>query len=402
MKEPIVKPTLSVLLIAASALTATAQTVVVGSQPVIAKLARNSPAPYTLVDVTHPATADGTLTSLSVRWSVRSCTSAFKVKFLRPADPFSLTTFTVVAERGPFTAIPGVNQIALTPAVDVRQADLLAITSLLSYTACGSPTAALDPSSAILQLPGDVGGGTFSMNGTYRRGQALAARATENPEVLEGVITAAGSLQGAFGSLFRTSLQIVSPGGTSAGKLVFHPSGVPASPGDQVFPYTVSGATATSYADIVGQLGKSGLGTIDVISTSGAPPLVTARVYTDNGPSGTAGFTEDLITPVDALHAGDFAILLTPADLTNYRMNVGVRTLGAPATVNVQYGFRSQANQDFPANTFQQYSLASFGDPSPLPGEAIYLFVLSGDVIIYASTTDNRTNDSSIRFARRE
>jgi hypothetical protein len=83
-------------------------------------------------------------------------------------------------------------------------------------------------------------------------------------------------------------------------------------------------------------------------------------------------------------------------------MNIGVRTFDSPATVNVQYGFRTQSNKDFPANTFQQYTLAQFGDTSPVLNEQIFLSVVSGDVVIYASTTDNKTNDSSVRFARRE
>jgi hypothetical protein len=108
-----------------------------------------------------------------------------------------------------------------------------------------------------------------------------------------------------------------------------------------------------------------------------------------------------MITPRDALHFGDTGVLLTPPDLTKFRVNIGVRTFSSPATINVQYGFRSQSNMDFPANTFRQYSLAEFGDASPLANEQIILSVVSGDAIVYLSTTDNQTNDSSVRFARR-
>jgi hypothetical protein len=148
-------------------------------------------------------------------------------------------------------------------------------------------------------------------------GRRPAVRATQTHEFLEGVITAAGSLQGAFGAFFRTALQIACPGGgTCTGRLVFHPAGVAASPSDQSLPYAVSGSTATAYNDVVETFGKSGLGTIDVISNNGFPPLVTARVYNDT-PNGTSGFTEDLITPGETLHTGDSAILITPANLDN-------------------------------------------------------------------------------------
>jgi hypothetical protein len=42
-------------------------------------------------------------------------------------------------------------------------------------------------------------------HGSYLRDESLAVRATDTTEVLEGVITVAGSLQGGFGSYFRTS-----------------------------------------------------------------------------------------------------------------------------------------------------------------------------------------------------
>lgn len=389
------------LLLACLTLPASAQSVVVGTQLLGGTISRSNTPPYTLIDLSHPANADGTVTSASVKWIARSCTGAFKLKFLRPSDPMALTTFTLIAERGPFTAQAGRNLLPVSPPVDVKAGDLIAVTALVSFAACGSPAAIQDTESVVMRIAGDLQSGAFS--GTYERGEALAARATDSAEVLEGVIAAAGSLQGNFGSFFRTSLQIASPGGgTSTGKIVFHPAGAPASPTDQAYPYTVSSGNATSYTDIIQTMGQSGLGTIDVISTNGFPPLVTARIYNDAGANGTSGFTEDLITPAAALHAGDLAVLLTPSDLTNFRANIGVRTLSSATTVNVQYGFRSQGNKDFPANTFQQFSLAGFGDSTPVPDEQIFFFVVSGDAIIYLSTTDNRTNDSSVRFARRE
>jgi hypothetical protein len=386
-----------VLVLLTSALPA--QNVVVGTQSLGGTIAQSATPPFTMIDLSHPATADGTVASASVRWSAGSCTAAFKLKFLRPANPSSLTTFTLVAERGPFNAVAGRNQIVLVPPVDIHAGDLIAVTSLGTFATCGSPATIIDSGAALMRISGDVSTGSF--NGFYSRDRSLGARATDTTEVLEGVVTAAGSLAGNFGSFFRTSVQIASPGGgTSTGTLVFHPAGVAASPNDQAFPYTATSGNAISFTDIVQQMGKSGLGTIDVISNNGFPPIVTARVYNDT-PNGTSGFTEEMIAPRDALHFGDTGVLLTPPDLTKFRVNIGVRTFSSPATINVQYGFRSQSNMDFPANTFRQYSLAEFGDASPLANEQIILSVQSGDAIVYLSTTDNQTNDSSVRFARR-
>jgi hypothetical protein len=376
-----------------------AQNVVVGTQSLGGTIAQSATPPYTMIDLSHPATADGSVTSASVRWGGTSCTAAFKLKFLRPANAATLTTFTLVAERGPFNAVGGRNQLVLTPPVDVHAGDLIAVTSLVTFAACGSPVGIVDPGAAYMRMSGDVSTGSF--NGSYSRDWSLGARATDTTEVLEGVLTAAGSGAGNFGSFFRTTVQVASPGGgTSTGTLVFHPAGAAASPNDQAIPYTATSGNAISFTDIVQQMGKSGLGTIDVISNNGFPPLVTARIYNDT-PTGTSGFTEEMITPREALHFGDTGVLLTPPDLTKFRVNIGVRTFSSPTTINVQYGFRSQSNKDFPANTFRQYSLAEFGDTAPLENEQIILFVSSGSAIVYMSTTDNQTNDSSVRFARR-
>lgn len=391
------------LLLSFLALPAAAQSVTVGSQSMAGSIAYSFNPPYTLIDLSHPATADGTLNFASVLWTgtATGCAGAFKVKFLHPSSAVTIGTFTLVAERGPFTAQPGRNQVALTPPVTVAKGDLIAVTALVGHAACGSPASWSESNAASSDLAGDVSSGSF--NGAfYFRDTALAARATDTQQVLEGVVTAAGSLQGNFGSFFRTALQIACPGGgTCTGQLVFHPAGVPASPSDQALPYTVSSAAGAAYADVVQYMGKSGLGTLDVISNNGFPPLVTARVYNDQGASGTSGFTEEMIRTTDVLHPGDIGILLTPSDLTNYRVNIGVRTLSADATVAVQYGFHGQSSKDFPANEFQQFSLAGFGDTAPVPNEQIFFFVQSGDVVIYQSITDNKTNDSAVEFARR-
>ena len=138
-----------------------------------------------------------------------------------------------------------------------------------------------------------------------------------------------------------------------------------------------------------------------VVSNDGFPPLVTARVYNDQGANGTSGFTEEMIRPSDVLHSGDVAVLMTPADLTRFRANIGIRTLSSDVSIDVQYGQRTSNERQFSANTFQQFSLTDFGDTTPVENEQIYLFV-TGDVVIYESVTDNKTNDSSIAFARRQ
>jgi len=57
----------------------------------------------------------------------------------------------------------------------------------------------------------------------------------------------------------------------------------------------------------------------------------------------------------------------------------------------------------YAANYFEQPSLSQFlNGATPVANGVITVTVRSGSAIVYASTTDNRTNDSSIRFAQRE
>jgi hypothetical protein len=391
----------ALLLVLTISLPAFAQTVRVGAQRVNGNGTRAATPPYTLVDLSHPASADGNIINASVRWSGTGCTNAYKIKILRPDGANALNSYTLVGERGGFTAQPGTYNAPISPALAIKKGDLIALTVLVSPATCGSPAWAADPQSVTMLLTGDVTTGTF--NGVYARGQVTLVRATDSSNVLEGVIPAVGSLAGGSGSFFRTSLQIANPtANTESGTLVYHPAGVPASASDQIFPYTLAPGATVSYADFVNFIGKSGLGTLDVISSIGAPPLVTARVYNDSGAAGTAGFTEDLIPVDDALHTSDVATILTPSDPANFRVNVGIRTLAQPATITFTFGTRGSVTQNFTANTFVQPTLQSLSGLTPVADELITVNVVIGDAVIYASTTDNRTNDSSIRFARRE
>src|SRR5205814_447396 len=162
-----------------------------------------------------------------------------------------------------------------------------------------------------------------------------------------------------------------------------------------------------SYPDIAASFGQSGIGSIDVITT-GVPPLVTARIFNDLGAAGTSGFSEDAVAPADAAQGSQLIYLHMPTDVTNFRMNVGVRTLGAPVTMSVARvsasgGFIATPNviKTYPANFFEQKSALEFAGLSALSSDGILrIQVSAGKAIIYASITDNRTNDSSIELAR--
>jgi len=367
----------------------------------------DSRAGITLVDLGNPAAAAGTVTTATIEWyaptAVTACSGAFKLKILRPANS-SASTYTVVADRGPFdTGATGFVTVLLSPAVTIAPGDLIAITQLKTFSACGSVLFdSADSAHGVMVLSGD---GSGSLNGTLARRLSLNARASTTTKVLEGVLAAAGSVQGANGSSFKTSLQLTNLSlAPISGTLVFHPVAKQASASDPSINYSIGVAQTISYADVAAQMGASGLGSIDLFSTAGGAPIAVARIFNDLGTAGTSGFTEELIAPDDALHVTESAAFPHPIDNNNYRMNVGIRTLGDGATLSVYNylpggGFNATATHTYPPDYFEQVPLASFIAPGQItPNGMFYVSITQGSAVVYTSTTDNRTNDSSIRF----
>ncbi|HEX5134558.1 MAG TPA: hypothetical protein VFW81_04130, partial [Thermoanaerobaculia bacterium] len=146
----------------------------------------------------------------------------------------------------------------------------------------------------------------------------------------------------------------------------------------------------------------------DVVAEDSLPaPLLAVRVFNDAGTLGTTGFSEELVVPGDALAAGERGILVAPPDAALYRYNVGVRTLGAGATLSITV--RNAAGtvtrtltRTYPANDFEQRDSAAFLDgPAVAANDTITVQVVSGRAIVYGATIDNRTNDPSMQLARR-
>src|SRR5438067_307037 len=92
------RPYVVVFLCSVFALPAVSQSVTIGSQSVTAGAALNRAAlPYTLIDLSHPASATGSFAYVSVAWAGGSCAAAYKVNFLRPSSPTALGNFTLYA-----------------------------------------------------------------------------------------------------------------------------------------------------------------------------------------------------------------------------------------------------------------------------------------------------------------
>ncbi|HET7436834.1 MAG TPA: hypothetical protein VFN10_19145 [Thermoanaerobaculia bacterium] len=152
-------------------------------------------------------------------------------------------------------------------------------------------------------------------------------------------------------------------------------------------------------------MGQTDVGSIDVLTT-GFTPVITTRVYNDAGTEGTSGFTEEVVTSYEAIRSGAYADFTIAADLTNYRVNVGIRTLGESSTFKVTvYDVTGAlvgetAERTVAADYFEQIPLSKFlsGITPPGGGLARIHVTSGGSVIFYTATNDNRTNDGSLKM----
>ena len=367
----------------------------------------------TYVDLVRSATADGSYSSATVYWGggSGSCGS-FLLKFYRP-DAATGEHLTYLDERGPFAAHSGLVDVTLSPAVSLHAGDLVGITEL-SPGECGAVEMITGGGLQTLQFVGDSGTASISIcdqelarilpqtMGVLVRGSGTLNRA--------GIVLGAGSVQGAAGSNFKTSMQLVNPGNqTIACQLVFHPAGRPASDGDPVRAVVIGPNQDVGFPDIVAAIGGSGLGSIDVLASSSYAPLVVTRIFNDGGAAGTAGFSEPMVRPNDeyVINTGDSAVLVMPNDFSEFRMNIAVRALsnGASLTFNL-----IDSNGTFLASSTKTYGADEFdldAASAIFPGvnfginDTVVAQVTAGRAIIGGVVVDNKTNDTSLQLGTR-
>ncbi len=360
------------------------------------------------VDLQNPATATGTIDTAIFHWSNTACPAAAKIKvFRRHGD-----TLDFVGERGPFDVTASPLTVVLSPPIPVQQGDLLAIARL---TNCGNPVALAGfVAAGYAGFVGDVTSSVSLSTGHLETPGVLAVRATGTAtESIAGVIPAAGSTPGNFGSFFRTGVQLSNPWfSTVSGRFVYHPAGVAGTSADPSLSFTISPGATVGYDDLVQTMGQSGLGSLDLVQPADSdPPVVVARVYNDAGTSGTSGFTEEVI-PIGAftsdsrvIFAGATALLVAPPNTTSLRFNIGIRSLLSGAVVTFRVKDASGVIQATVTKTYgptfyeQQPAATLLGGPLAANG-SIEVSVSSGSAIVYGATVDNVTNDPSIQFAR--
>lgn len=391
-------------LVLATAATLAAQPLVIGSMPERAVYTvSNDPFALTFIDLSHPAAHAGPIGGFTIRWSAppgSTCANAFSVRIVRANA--NVTAWTVVANLGTYSS--ATETVTLPAPVNVQAGDMLAVTQLPPIGTCGAlPFSTADESEVVYRANGDLTSGVAPAFATLLHGARFNAIAWQTIAPLVATLPVVGSAPGNFGSFFRTSLQLSNPEFTNrvSVHLVFHPQGQSAQPGDPSTDLTLEGGRTVSYLDFPQMFGLTGVGSLDFFATGGKMPVITARVYNDNGAAGTQGFTEGAVLPASIMRAPHYGVLPYPADLANSRMNVGVRTFDQGATIqftpfSATGTLRSSTTKTYPPNYFEQFnaaSIASLGDGW------MSVYVTAGTAVVYGSYTDNRTNDSSMKYA---
>ncbi|MFY9550607.1 MAG: hypothetical protein WAU32_05600 [Thermoanaerobaculia bacterium] len=359
------------------------------------------------IDLVTPATATGTIDSATFTWGFVVCGSAAKIKvFRRHGDALLF-----VAERGPFDVTVSPMTVALTPPIAVEEGDLLGIARVAN---CGNPmTLTGIVSAGYAAYVGDISANVFLSGADAQGSGILSVHATGTAtETIARVVPAAGSTPGDFGSFFRTGVQLTNPFGTPlSGRFVYHPAGVPGTSSDPSLSFNIDANATISYDDLVQSMGQSGLGTLDlVLPAASAIPVIVARVYNDASAAGTAGFTEEAMDPTGSfesrvLFGGATGFLTAPSNVTNFRFNIGVRSLLSGASITFRVRDASGAivrtvTKDYAPTVYEQQPASTLLGGPIGANDSIEVSVGGGSAIVYGATADNRTQDPSVQFAR--
>lgn len=357
----------------------------------------------TILNLGAPALQAGTLTDAVVKWNAPNgpCTNAFRLRFFRPGS----TGYSLVADRGPFsTTTTPLVKVTLSPPVEIQRDDVMGVFMPGPQT-CGGIWGSYLQTGAWISVDSDYPGGALD-GASFGTGDVYAMRASAGPNPLLGILPVVGSVQGSFGSTFRTVFRVTNPNpdAEQSIKFVFRRAGQSPVSSDPWVHMLMPPAT-TDQRDLLAAGNITGLGSFDIYGEGGTMPQVTAHIFNEGGNAGTNGFIEPMIPVRSALRNGERTDLVFPADLNNFRMNVGVRSLGAAIISVIVYDVRGQAltgsrTLSYAPDFFIQMSLQQFLDTTgvtaiPPSGKAV-ITVTGGAVILYSTLTDNRTNDSAM------
>jgi len=206
-------------------------------------------------------------------------------------------------------------------------------------------------------------------------------------------------VSGAGGTQWRTDLGVLNASGASASiEVRLYTSG-----GVISQTATVPAGAQSVFTDVVGQLGHSGSGAIEVASSR--PVRVTSRTYNQT-PAGTYGQDYGAYPAGSGMAAGQSAFLGQLAEDANYRTNIGLTNTGtSPATVQVKL-FDAAGSQltvysvTLAPGEWKQENRPFFtraGQTNMTRGYAQVVVSAGSGIIAYASVIDARTGDPITR-----
>ena len=235
-------------------------------------------------------------------------------------------------------------------------------------------------------------------------GDAQLAAATH-----KRIVPFAGSVRGANGSDFRTSLTLRHLPFAS-GRIVFRPVGKVASDSDPSMTYQFGdngpAATDLHWDDVMATMGASGIGTLEILPNSRPDgllfvPEIEAHVYNVT-PQGTFGSRIPAVAPGHWIRneAQWRESVSIPAVHGNYRRNAGFRTLTEVKYIlNVTQPGKSPVStglRTVPAHVTIFGSVEDlFGGAVPADASVFITFV-GGDAIGFYTKTENATNDPTL------
>jgi hypothetical protein len=357
--------------------------------------------PVTLIDWSRPANAVGAVNTASVAWqgATTPCEGIFYVRFFAiPSN--ALGAVVMIAERGPFRAENGINTVAINPPVNVTPEIYVGIRRNAGAESCGTPYSTFARKGGrMLFTSADFSSGALSaLTPSFT---LLQVQASNTPSIRASTIPAVASGPGNFGSFFRSALTLTNPSPVAIrGKLVMRKLATPGSDADPSLEFTIPANGTIHYDDVVSAMGQAGLGSLDIYTTASPAPIAAARVFNDRGTEGTNGLFEEAV-PAGKTYLVSSTVLI-PQDLTNFRLNVGIRTFDA-VTVNITVydaaGNQQRAfSRSYAANYFEQPVVTDFAGGAVPAGGKIVVFAFDKEFIVYGSLNDNRTNDPSMRI----
>jgi len=230
---------------------------------------------------------------------------------------------------------------------------------------------------------------------------ANTALAQVSPKPADAIVPVVGSARGQSNAIFRTELQLANPGDEPAsGWLYLRPQQL-------ILRYSLEAHETRAFEDVVAELGGSGLGSLDILVDEGDVPAIVARAY-DDQPHGTTGATIPALALDSILTRGAVGALIAPRDLGGrYRFNIGVRALAEGATLELvvfdEEGVQRHVRVlELTAHQFDQQPANSFIGIALQSNDSIRVRFVEGSAIVWASTVDNSTNDSSLQLLRRQ